>query len=191
MSKSFTGDALSAAVGCMTSMAPEVYKGEGYAPSIDVFSYAMVLFELFAGHTPNGSTDQRKYAHAVALEGYRPEIPPSLPLCWRDLIVRCWDQNPALRPTFDQIQMQLRDFNGPLPGSPSLRSSSEAAAPPNLHLDAYQDSTAPYQDHQAPYVTGSGGIDCSSDSNSYSQDSTSSGVDIFTSDYANQTPSFD
>lgn len=201
MSKMFTEDALSAAVGCMTSMAPEVYKGEGYSPSIDVFSYAMVLYEVFVGETPNGSIDQRKYAHQVAMEGYRPVLPASMPIFWQSMIISCWDQNPERRPTFDQIQQRLKD----MPSShqdPSSSSSSSSStivlhnnfpAPIedcNTHLAAYdvQTTTPDSREDQArathsgTYVSGSGGID-PSDGISLESES-SSGIDVFTAGYA-------
>jgi serine/threonine protein kinase len=129
MSRLFVGgDALSQAVGCMTSMAPEVYRGEPYTPSIDVFSFGVVIFELFVGRAPNGNTDPRKYAHRVAMEGFRAEVPATVPPFWRNLLTVCWRQEPIERPTFDSIQKQLKSAS---PGDTRLPPgpSSDGAGP--------------------------------------------------------------
>ena len=72
--------------------------------SIDVFSYAITLYEINIG--PNTMTNSKQSLLMVMKkisEGGRPEFPDSSPSSWRNLIERCWDQDPNKRPTFTEI----------------------------------------------------------------------------------------
>jgi len=77
--------------GLMPYMAPEVLKGEKYAPAADIYSLGMVMYELFTGLSPY--TEQ---AHDVnlalnILQGERPQFPKQVkyPQILVDLIKNC------------------------------------------------------------------------------------------------------
>lgn len=85
-------------------MAPEVATGR-YTEKIDVFSYAMCLFEIIAREIPF-EEEEAKEALKLIMSGCRPEleaIPPDRPQALEDLMVACWAQDPAKRPSFEQI----------------------------------------------------------------------------------------
>lgn len=42
------------------------------------------------------------------LMGYRPPIPPDMPAVYKDLMTACWDEDPANRPPFCDIERYLR-----------------------------------------------------------------------------------
>ena len=42
------------------------------------------------------------------INGYRPEIPPDVPNVYREMIERCWSQQPENRPSFDEIVEDLK-----------------------------------------------------------------------------------
>ncbi len=52
-----------------------VFRGDRYSESADVFSFAMVVYELVTGHEPHNKSatglPPLKYANMVAYEGYR------------------------------------------------------------------------------------------------------------------------
>eukprot|EP01122_Echinamoeba_exundans_P015392 TRINITY_DN728_c0_g1_i1.p1 TRINITY_DN728_c0_g1~~TRINITY_DN728_c0_g1_i1.p1 ORF type:complete len:721 (-),score=143.90 TRINITY_DN728_c0_g1_i1:2567-4729(-) len=62
-------------VGFLANIAPEVFKGEKYSEKADVFSFAMILYELFTGREPHEGVDILKYANLVSHEDYRPPFP--------------------------------------------------------------------------------------------------------------------
>ena len=76
-------------------------KGNIYDEKADVFSFGVVLYELFSGNLPNDGFLPLKYAEMVA-NGYRPKITM---ICdpWQSLISCCWDQKPEKRPSFTQV----------------------------------------------------------------------------------------
>ena len=90
-------------VGTFRWMAPEIARREAYSTSADVYSYAMVLFELITHEVPFAAWEARQAAAAVALHALRPTLPEATPQPLRDLLNRCWDHTPTVRPRFDEI----------------------------------------------------------------------------------------
>lgn len=101
--------AMTQGVGTKHWMAPEVLKSTMYTTKADVFSFAMVAFEVACRHVPFESLD----VHAVArctLQGERPdfddmgeEVPPGL----IKIIEECWAQEPEARPSFEEVRRNV------------------------------------------------------------------------------------
>ncbi len=74
---------------------------------MDVYSYAIVVWELLAGkriyHDSRWTGKFAELKKKVCFEGLRPEIPSDWPLVLVDLLKRCWNDEPTLRPSFDVI----------------------------------------------------------------------------------------
>ncbi|KAK0425746.1 hypothetical protein QR680_009358 [Steinernema hermaphroditum] len=87
-------------------MAPEImrYNGEQeYTEKVDCFSFAMFLYELITLKLPFDGHDQLK---DIILDGGRPSLTPSellYPCNLLDLMVVCWAQQPADRPSASQL----------------------------------------------------------------------------------------
>jgi serine/threonine protein kinase len=93
-------------------MAPEVITANDYTEKADVYSYGIVLVELYTGQTPfSGSRFKDMFAaeilFAVAHNGLRPEIPGDCPRRFAQLIEECLEQDPAMRPSFTEITTRL------------------------------------------------------------------------------------
>jgi len=89
-------------------MAPEVIAHENYGDKVDVYSMAIILWEMCARQIPyEDYDDEMKIAEAVLLKQYRPEIPKYVPPDLAKLIRACWDDNAGRRPTMSQIQQFL------------------------------------------------------------------------------------
>ena len=92
-------------------LAPEMFKGAKYSFKVDVYSFAMLLYEIFEGQRPFGigeydGDDKQEQCAKSASEGERPRIsrsPPSI----RTVIESCWHQNPEQRPPFEDILLLL------------------------------------------------------------------------------------
>ena len=69
----------------------------------DLFSYGMILFELFAHQIPYAGSDDKVQLLLKVTGGERPPIPPTLPENLHDLLKSSWEDNPHLRPTFDDF----------------------------------------------------------------------------------------
>jgi hypothetical protein len=84
-------------------MAPEQVFTQNYGAPVDVFAYAVVLFELLTEAVPYDGKSQADI-YRMLEKSERPFIPAELenePVA--DLIGQCWAEDPAERPTFDQI----------------------------------------------------------------------------------------
>lgn len=89
-------------------MAPEVMTGTSYGPEADVFSYAMILYELAAGYIPFvGFINSLQYFNAVAIEQQRPPMPDGNHEIM-ELAKLCWPQEPSERLTFKQIVTMMK-----------------------------------------------------------------------------------
>ena len=85
-------------------MAPEFYINSDARVNkrCDVFSYGMVLYEIFAHEIPFSDHDLLEVVLAIR-EGKHPPIPPEAPLYIQQLMRSCWEHDPHDRPTFEQI----------------------------------------------------------------------------------------
>ena len=84
-------------------MAPEVINHERYSRPADVFSFAMVLFELVTHEYPFADRSPVMAAKAIAIDQLRPQLPDGTPPALAGLIASCWDASPARRPQFADV----------------------------------------------------------------------------------------
>ena len=89
-------------------MAPEVVEHGPYNHQADVYSFAIVLWELLTGQVPYADKTPLQAAVGVVQKGLRPPIPASCPPALAMLMQECWGQKPADRPSF-QILKHRRD----------------------------------------------------------------------------------
>ena len=78
-----------------------------YNEMVDVFSYAIVLWELLTRKLAWEGLSDKEFEEMEMKKVYRPEIPSWCPVGYRRLIEACWETKPTLRPTFDQILSKL------------------------------------------------------------------------------------
>lgn len=96
---------LTANTGSRRYMAPEVALRKRYNLSVDVFSYAILLWEICALEKPFDGYSELQHMSFVVQRGYRPKIETikGWPESLRLLITRSWDQDMNRRPTFREI----------------------------------------------------------------------------------------
>jgi serine/threonine protein kinase len=91
-------------------VAPEVYKHMDYTESVDVYSYAMILFYLLDGRPPwpydNGLVAVKKAAE----EGERPPVPRHWDERLQNLLQEAWHETPSHRPPFRSILKTLNEY---------------------------------------------------------------------------------
>lgn len=94
---------MSAAVGALAWMAPEVYKGDPYNEKADVYSFSIVCWELWTMRDPHCGSPPDVIASMAALRDMRPPVDESVPERWKVLIMASWAPSPRDRPSFTQI----------------------------------------------------------------------------------------
>jgi len=99
-------------VGCIPWMAPEVFKCCPYNEKADVFSFGMVLYEIFTGQLPCQNMAPEQFVTLITYENYRPplrspSIKNEIPSAWCDIITACWHSDPKTRPSFEDLNLLL------------------------------------------------------------------------------------
>eukprot|EP01103_Thecamoeba_quadrilineata_P004779 TRINITY_DN1461_c0_g2_i1.p1 TRINITY_DN1461_c0_g2~~TRINITY_DN1461_c0_g2_i1.p1 ORF type:complete len:212 (+),score=28.16 TRINITY_DN1461_c0_g2_i1:497-1132(+) len=96
--------------GTVAYMAPEMLRHEEYDEKVDVYSFGIVLWELYTGGIPyEGLSNQMIYSQVVH-NGSRPPLPPHLAIVLKNLIGDCWHPQPSRRPCFTVILQRLEEI---------------------------------------------------------------------------------
>ncbi|KAK9103624.1 hypothetical protein Sjap_020878 [Stephania japonica] len=89
-------------------MAPEVYRRESYGKNVDVFSFALIVHEMFQGGPSQRTVGAEEIADRRAYEDSRPPLSSFLyPEEIKQLLRECWHKNPECRPSFEEIITKL------------------------------------------------------------------------------------
>ncbi|CAL5341340.1 unnamed protein product [Camellia sinensis] len=94
---------MTAETGTYRWMAPEVIEHKPYDHKADIFSFGVVLWELLTGKLPYEYLTPLQAAVGVVQKGLRPTIPNNTLPKLAELLERCWQQDPTLRPDFCEI----------------------------------------------------------------------------------------
>jgi len=107
-----SSNALRGVQGTAPYLAPELVEGDKYTSKSDIYSLAIILWEMIYRVVEGSGT--RPYAEYKDLtspliiiqvaSGLRPTMPEFTPLPLSTLVVSCWNGDYNVRPTIDQIQ---------------------------------------------------------------------------------------
>uniref|UniRef100_A0AAX7UDZ2 Tyrosine-protein kinase n=1 Tax=Astatotilapia calliptera TaxID=8154 RepID=A0AAX7UDZ2_ASTCA len=100
--------------------APEALKKEKFSTKSDVWSYGILLWEIFSyGRQPYPKMSLQEVKDKVE-QGYRMEAPEDCPPSVYSLMRVCWEQEPRKRPGFHKLREKLdREMEKLSPGSGS------------------------------------------------------------------------
>lgn len=89
-------------------IAPEIYEEDSYTKAGDVYAFAMIIYEIMTLKIPFENIEWYRLMFMVP-QGKRPELPSQLDKTYKNLIERCWSQNPKDRPSFAEITKELKE----------------------------------------------------------------------------------
>jgi len=95
-------------------MAPEVLRNEPADEKCDVYSYGVILWELFTLQQPWGKMNPMQVVGAVGFQHRRLDIPEFVDPGIADIIRKCWQTDPRLRPSFGEIMDSLKQLQKPI-----------------------------------------------------------------------------
>jgi len=107
------GQSMTRGAGTLQWMAPEVFSRTDYTEAADIFSFAVVCFEVVCRRVPSLQGVARDQYPLAIRQGHRPDItdermvPAKVPVGLIELIVTCWRQDPEARPSFSEIGKEL------------------------------------------------------------------------------------
>jgi serine/threonine protein kinase len=85
----------------------EMIQHRSYNQKVDLYSFGIVLWELVTGSVPFANMSAVQAAFAVVNKGVRPAIPHDCLPALGEIMTRCWDANPEVRPPFSEIVRML------------------------------------------------------------------------------------
>ncbi|XP_021771157.1 probable serine/threonine-protein kinase SIS8 isoform X1 [Chenopodium quinoa] len=95
-------------------MAPEVLRNEPSDEKCDVYSFGVILWELCTLQQPWGGMNPMQVVGAVGFQHRRLDIPDDIDPTIADIICKCWQTDPKLRPTFTDIMAALKPLQKPI-----------------------------------------------------------------------------
>jgi serine/threonine protein kinase len=115
-------------------LAPEVMKAEDYNEKADVYSFAVIMYELLAKTPFMGHVSFLSDIESMVIAGTRPDIPDT-PEChlvpeWVQIMRDCWEGDAEKRPTLSDVYARLVDIRNQLfpevtlPPAPASMSTS-------------------------------------------------------------------
>lgn len=102
-------------IGTPIYMAPEVLSKDKYSAKADVFSFGVLLVEIYTGDRPYSTEEfsgynQAQLMYQIVNNGARPNI-SDFPVALQQLVADCWSEDLRLRPSFSEIIVRLRRLN--------------------------------------------------------------------------------
>jgi serine/threonine protein kinase len=83
-------------------------KSLNYHFKVDVYSFGMVCYEILTGCVPFFNFKLMDLRKRIKDDGLRPDIPERCPKQLTTLVQACYHSNPAIRPSFHKICVELR-----------------------------------------------------------------------------------
>lgn len=111
-------------------IAPEVLREHHYSFASDVYSFAICLWEMCTRRKPYQNIPQYQVLISVATKGMRPKVKNSeIPGALQQTIQQCWDDDPKLRPTFEDLvqTLDLIQFPTPMHPKPLMKEKKESS----------------------------------------------------------------
>eukprot|EP01098_Paradermamoeba_levis_P001584 TRINITY_DN11859_c0_g1_i1.p1 TRINITY_DN11859_c0_g1~~TRINITY_DN11859_c0_g1_i1.p1 ORF type:complete len:105 (+),score=33.08 TRINITY_DN11859_c0_g1_i1:128-442(+) len=98
-------------IGTIAWTAPEILRHETYDEKCDVYSFGIVLWEMITHQIPFDNMNPMEAGIAVASQGLRPTIPTGCDENWKNLMTKCWSEDPKQRPSFLDILVLLKNIS--------------------------------------------------------------------------------
>lgn len=90
-------------------LSPEVYPMKEYSKASDVYAFSLVMDEIITNKKPlKNLLNSSMIFKEVVQNKKRPEFDENIPECFKNLIEKCWSDDPNDRPTFEEIIHTLR-----------------------------------------------------------------------------------
>ncbi|GES80089.1 kinase-like domain-containing protein [Rhizophagus clarus] len=120
--------------GILPYIAPEVINRKQYTFKSDIYSIAMLMWEISSGQPPfmNYKYDDSNLAIDV-INGMRPKIVLGTPIEYKNLMEKCWDADPSKRPDIYILWNKIQRMN--LYYQSMTHESSQSEIYSNFELD--------------------------------------------------------
>ncbi|EXX56503.1 Cla4p [Rhizophagus irregularis DAOM 197198w] len=97
--------------GNLPYIAPEVIAGKETTFKSDIYSIAMLMWEISSGQPPFINYEHDYYLAMNIIKGIRPKVVPGTPIEYKNLMIQCWDANPLKRPDIVTLEKKISELN--------------------------------------------------------------------------------
>jgi len=91
-------------------MAPDVMLKESITEKADIYSFGIVMWEIFTRSQAYSEFKDFRTFKQATLSGNRPKLPETWPDELQNLLLLCWDATPGNRPSFEQVVHKLEEI---------------------------------------------------------------------------------
>ncbi|XP_065198133.1 uncharacterized protein LOC135829672 [Sycon ciliatum] len=103
----YSASVMTRGVGTLRWKSPETVRGEHYNEKADVYSYGVVVWEIFTRETPYGHLKRSSDVEKAIEKGHQLPLVPGMPYDYRHLAEACLRPEAAARPCFKEIVHDL------------------------------------------------------------------------------------
>jgi serine/threonine protein kinase len=96
--------------GVLNYLAPEVMTKQGYSFASDIYSIAMLMWEISSGEPPYNDNEHDINLAMNIVSGMRPKIVIGTPLEYKNLMEQCWDADALKRPDIDCLYNKISEI---------------------------------------------------------------------------------
>ncbi|RHZ84010.1 hypothetical protein Glove_86g46 [Diversispora epigaea] len=97
--------------GVIPYMAPETLNRGEYTQASDIYSFGMIMYEVFTSYPPYYNMPHNENLVISICNGQKPEIMYEIPQLLKDLMEKCWDIDPSNRPKAIELKSQLGKYS--------------------------------------------------------------------------------
>ncbi|RIA85592.1 kinase-like domain-containing protein [Glomus cerebriforme] len=111
--------------GNLPYIAPEIIVGKEYTFASDIYSIAMLMWEISSGLPPFSSYENDYELVFKIINGMRPKIVKGTPLEYKSLMVQCWNADPLKRPDINTLYDVIIKLNKSILNEPNDNKKSK------------------------------------------------------------------
>ena len=93
--------------GSLRYMAPEVALKKPYNEKADVYSFAIMLWQMARDKVPFKGMTREMFMADVVVGGERPKLDKSWPRSFSNMLVKSWDPDHRMRPSFAELVIEI------------------------------------------------------------------------------------
>jgi len=96
--------------GVLPYLAPEVLRGYPYTDKAEIYSLGMLAWEILTGELPFSVCSHDANLARRVCSGERPDIPIEIPEFYKEFICMCWNADPLLRPSAEDLNLAMEEM---------------------------------------------------------------------------------